>query len=126
MLTYGSVNAIVITSTERGDEMTYSECTTKKARVAFLKEKLGTDATWALRGMVRIYEYQTAYEKSAQNTTDANGVGFSGADGFILSAFSEKRIAGKNFSEKMMKIVFKNMPKYASQLDKIVQSGAAA
>ena len=101
----------------------YQECKFKKDRIALLKDKLSTDYKWAITGCVRIFEYQTAEEQNMEATVEDNGVGFTGADGDILSSFA-KQINNKRFvgSEKQMTILFKKMPKYARQLDVIAQS----
>ncbi len=101
--------------------MKYSELTTKKAKVEFLREKLSTDAAWAVRGMLKIYEFQTANEKELGGTVEDNGVGFSGADGDILSSFAEQIKAGRQMSLKQMGIIYKKMPRYSNQLAKIVE-----
>ena len=105
----------------------YSDLKTKKDKIAFLKQKLGTNYAWALRGLVRIYEFQTASEQASGYTQDWNGVGFSGADSEILSSFAqqveEKRFAG---SPKQCAILFKKMPKYARQLMNIADADAKA
>ncbi len=101
----------------------YSELTTKKSRIAFLREMLACEVRWAVKGLVTIYEYQTADEQSCGDTREHNNVGFTGADGYILSSFAEQ-VNAKRFkgSEKQMDILFKKMPKYAKQLDTIAQS----
>lgn len=104
--------------------MTYQDCNTKKARIALLKEKLGTNAQWAVKGCVRIYEYQTAEEQNIGGTVEDNGVGFTGADGDILSSFAEQINKGRTLSDKQMAILFKKMPKYARQLDGVAQRKA--
>ena len=101
----------------------YSEPTTEKSRIAFLKEMLASELRWAIKGLVTIYEYQTADEQSCGDTREHNGVGFTGTDGEILSSFAEQ-VNSKRFrgSEKQLDILFKKMPKYAKQLDGIAQS----
>ena len=42
---------------------------TKKMIRDFLKSKLSTDKDWAIRAMIRIYDYQTETEKNYQDTT---------------------------------------------------------
>lgn len=96
--------------------MKYSDLKTKKDKIAYLKEKLGNDPKWAIRGMLRVYAEQTASEKAMGGTVDDNGVGFSGVDGNILSSFSDQIDHGRNMSEKQMRIILKKMPKYARQL----------
>ena len=102
--------------------MTYQECTTKKARIAVLREKLSSDYNWATRGLVRIYERQTADEQSAGTTKYHNKVGFSGADSFMLSSFAEQVNMGRTLKGKQLPILFKKMRKYARQLDDIAQT----
>ena len=110
------------TSTEREHIMKYKELTTKKAKVAFIRERLQCDATWALRGLVRIYEYQTAHEQSVGDTVENNGVGFSGINGDILSSFAEQVKKGRTLSLKQMSVVYGSMPMYAAQLQRIVDN----
>lgn len=101
---------------------------TKAARLAFFREKLGTSHSWAVRALLVIYRYQTAAEKAAKQTTDANGVGFGGLDAEILSSFAKRAQAHFNnlytkkddfvgaLSPKQFAVLFKRMPKYADQL----------
>ena len=101
--------------------MKYNELTTIKARVAFLKIKLSSDYNWAVRGMLKIFEYQTASEQSSEQTHDHNNVGFTGVDANILSSFTKQVQKGRVLSEKQQAILFKKMPKYARQLERIVR-----
>lgn len=103
----------------------YNECKFKKDRIALLREKLGTNKAWAMKGCSRIFEYQTADEQNSDVTNEYNGVGFTGADAFIMSRFAKSIDEGKFVgSPKQMAILFKKMPKYAKQLDGIAQSKA--
>jgi hypothetical protein len=97
----------------------FTELKTKKARIAFLKVQLGTKKAWAIKGLQRIYERQTADEKASQTTNNLNSVGFSGADAEILSSFAEQTLKNRALSDKQMAILFKKMPKYARQLESI-------
>lgn len=103
--------------------MKYNELDTKKDRIAFLKDKLATNKNWAFRGLLRIYQCQTSDEQASGVTRKLNGVGFSGADGEILSSFAtqliDEKFAG---SEKQMAILFKKMPRYARQLMNIAEA----
>ncbi len=101
---------------------TYTECKFKKDRIALLREKLGTNEAWAIKGLTVIFDYQTADEQNAERTMDHNGVGFTGVDGEILSSFAKQIRAGRTMSEKQMNIIYKKMPKYAKQLDGVAQS----
>jgi len=108
-------------------EVKYTELKHKYERIAFLKRKLATDARWATQAVARIFEYQTADEQATDTTRIWNGVGFTGADAEILSSFAkqinENRFAG---SPKQMSILFKKMPKYAKQLERIASTKEAA
>jgi hypothetical protein len=90
---------------------------TKKATMLFVKTQLGTNKTWATKSLVRIFkENQTADEQTSEITRHDNGIGFSGADGEILSSFAKQFIKKGFLSDKQMKIVFKKMPKYWNQV----------
>ena len=85
-----------------------------------IKLKLGTDPRWAIRGLVRIYEYQTSQEQSSEHTIESNGVGFNGTDGTILTSFAKFYLKYNRLSDKQMVYVFKKMPKYAGQLLRLI------
>ena len=106
--------------------MKYSELKTKKEKVAFIREMLATNPAWAVRGLLRIYEYQTQNEKELGGTVEDNGVGFSGCDGVILSSLADQIKAGRQMSVKQMAIIYKKMPRYSGQLVKITEEGANA
>jgi hypothetical protein len=94
----------------------YTDLKTKKAKMEYLKEKLSTDARWAVRGLLKIYEFQTDDEQTIGCTVEFNNVGYSGCDSDILSSFAEQVLKGRKLSEKQMAIVFKKIPKYRRQL----------
>lgn len=89
---------------------------TKKAIRDFLKSKLSTDKDWAIRAMIRIYDYQTDVEKNYQDTIDRNYVGFSGADGSIMMSVCEFYKKYNYVSPKQLALIFKKMPKYWHQI----------
>lgn len=90
---------------------------TKKNTRIFVKEKLATDKKWAVKALVRIFkENQTAEEKVYENTIVENGIGFTGADGEILSSFAKQQIKFGRLSDKQMALVHKKMPKYWGQV----------
>lgn len=99
--------------------MKYSDCKTKKAKVELIRDKLGNEPAWALKGLKRIYEFQTAHEQAAEQTELHNNVGFTGADGHILTSFAKQFERKGRLSEKQMGILFTRMPKYAKQLQRI-------
>jgi len=98
---------------------TFTELTTKKDRTAYIRTMLATDARWALKALVRIYENQTEDEKVSEDTKYNNGVGFTGADGNYMTSLAKQYIAKGSLSPNQMQRVFKNMPKYARQLERI-------
>lgn len=89
---------------------------TKIETTTYFKKMLSTSTKWAVAGMVKIYEYQTADEQNTEETHESNGVGFSHCDANILTSFSKQVGRGWNLSPKQMALVFKKMPKYARQL----------
>jgi hypothetical protein len=89
----------------------------------FLKEELSTNRAWALRALVRIYDFQTADEKISGDTYYINNVGFTGADGEFLTSLA-KQWKEKNFlTVKQMAFVYKKMPKYWNQIWSISDQG---
>lgn len=98
--------------------MKFVDCKTKKDRVAFIRRMVAEDASWAIRGMLRIYANQTADEQSSEDTKHLNGIGFTGSDANLLSSFAKQVERGRNLSDKQMFYVFKKMPKYAGQLER--------
>ncbi len=110
----------------------YGDCKTTKDKIAFLRHKLATDASWAARGCVKIHALQTDAEKSIGDTTDDNGVGFSGFDArgmsylaeWIVKATSKPEKWRRTFATaidqpKSIRKIHKIMPKYANQLRQI-------
>ena len=95
----------------------YTALTTKKARVGYIRHKLATESAWALRGLVRIFENQTEDEKSSEDTKHDNGIGFTSADGHIMTSIAKQYIARGKVSDGQMRVIYKNMPKYARQLE---------
>jgi hypothetical protein len=88
----------------------------KKDAIAMYRTKLADNPAWALRGLVKVYEMQTADEQEMEATTEHNGVGFTGVDGEILTSFAKQYIARGTLSPKQMALLYKKMPKYAKQL----------
>lgn len=107
----------------------YSDCKTKKDKIAFLRHKLATDLYWASKGVVQILKLQTGSEKASGATTDSNGVGFSGFDARGLTYIANWINTGidrynKTFGNavdqpKSIRKLHKIMPKYAEQLRRI-------
>ena len=86
--------------------------------------KLETSAVMVERSLLVIYANQTADEKASQSTSKDNGIGFTGADAFILSSFAEWVLKGdakgipegKRLSPKQLEIARKKLRKYTRQL----------
>jgi len=89
---------------------------TKKEQREYLRQRLSTDRGWAKAALLKIYEYQTEDEQRSECTSDANGVGFTGVDGHILSSFSEQLISRGTLSERQMEILMGKMKKYWKQV----------
>lgn len=100
----------------------YSQLKTKKERVAFIKEKLGTDKRWALRALVRIMENQTKDEQEMEVTAHHNGVGFTAYDAKFLTSLAQQYKDYGYLSAKQMEALHKAIPKYASQLERMTQT----
>ena len=82
----------------------------------YIKQQLGTNKAWAVKALVKVYTLQTLDEQATGQTANLNGVGFSGVDSKILSSFAEQVNAGRNLSQKQMKIIYKKMPRYHKQI----------
>jgi len=95
---------------------------TQKQVCEAVKLKLATNPAWALRGLVRIYEFQTISEQQVGTTTDANGVGFSSVDSEILSSFARQVNMGRTLSIKQMLLLHKKMPRYWKQISGLISA----
>jgi hypothetical protein len=87
---------------------------------AYIKHKLATDAAWALKALVTIYNLQTSDEKASGTTNNLNNVGFSGCDAEILSSFAVQFLKWNRLSNKQMTLVFKKMPRYHKQIRSLI------
>lgn len=90
-----------------------------------IKLLIENSPVFAVRCLKIVYSYQTKIEQSIESTIECNGVGFSGADGEILSSFTkqvldyeseEKHRYPSPLSPKQMALVVKKLPKYAKQI----------
>jgi hypothetical protein len=88
----------------------------KKDIQNYIRTQLGTNPAWAVKALVKVYTLQTLDEQATGQTSNLNGVGFSGIDSQILSSFAEQVNKGRNLSAKQMAIVFKKMPRYHKQV----------
>jgi hypothetical protein len=90
---------------------------TKKATREYLRYMLGVNKKWALKALIKIYNNQTADEIHSQETSEYNGIGFTGVDGKILTSFSKQYIKRDFLTPKQMDILMKKMPKYWKQIE---------
>lgn len=88
--------------------------------VAFVKTQLGSNASWATRAIVKLWERQTIDEQASQVTRNVNGVGFNGTDANILSSFAEQINKGRTLSPKQLAIAFRKLPKYSRQVIEMI------
>lgn len=95
----------------------------KKERENWLRQKLATDAKWAIRALELVHEGQTNEEQSSERTVELNGVGFTAFDAEILTCFAKQVMRHKAnpvyptpLSERQMALLFKRIPKYAGQV----------
>lgn len=88
---------------------------TKKQIEIGLKLKIAGDLNVAKSVILYVYRHQTASEKAAGITSDLNGIGFTGRDAEILSAFAERIKSDSYFSPRMNAIVLRCAPKYWRQ-----------
>ena len=89
---------------------------TIKARQEYVKHKLATDKSWALRGLQHIYSKQTSDEQSQGDTKYNNSVGFSGAHAEIMSSLAQQYAWRGFLTKKQLQVVFKIIPKYWKQV----------
>lgn len=97
---------------------------TKSELVKFYREMLREFDGWAIRGLLAIYDKQTADEKRTETTNHNNGVGFRGCDAEFLSSLATRWLSGRELTEKQLAALKKVMPVYAKQLAEIsLESG---
>ncbi len=111
----------------------------KKARIAFIKEKLKSDDRWILRGLMAIYKKQTVEEKMLLESTENNGLGFDKFDAEELTKMSIQLLADQKFFDNIKNpnikisildflhprqsvILKRRIGRYASQLLKIAEA----
>lgn len=79
---------------------------------------LQTDDKWLIRGLLRIYSFQTQNEQQVRATNLQNGVGFSAFDADFLSGIAERVLKDpqRPLTPNQINAVRKAMLKYARQL----------
>ena len=98
----------------------------RRERIAAFKAALATDAAWAHRAIVVLFQHQTASEQASDVTSVENGVGFTGFDAEILSSFAKQIQRGRTLSPKQLAIAHRKLPKYAAQLVRLAEAKEAA
>lgn len=68
------------------------------------------------RALIIIYNNQTEDEKSSSETTSDNGVGFTGADAFILTEYAKWLLEKHYLTEKQLNVTRKKITKYTRQI----------
>lgn len=96
----------------------FADCKTQGQKIEFIRSKLGTDSQWAIRGLMRVYENQTADERRAGVVNANNGIGFTVQDADLLTSFASQYERRKTLSARQVTVLYKLMPKYAKQLVK--------
>jgi len=89
---------------------------TKIAKKAFIQDKLRNDIKWTYGALLKIYGFQTAEEQDSECTKDWNAVGFTGADGEILTSFAKALLKYRKLTERQLAITKNKMPKYWKQI----------
>lgn len=84
-----------------------------------IAEKIRNDEEWLLRGLVAIFNKQTEDEKQVEDTRHHNDVGFTGADGRLMTSMAKFYLRNRYLSDNQKFLVRKRMTKYAKQLAKI-------
>jgi hypothetical protein len=89
---------------------------TKTAKIDFIRNMLETNADWAKRALIRIYDNQTSDEQNDGVTVHHNGIGFTAIDANILTSFAEGLKKYGNLTVKQMSLLHSKIGKYAKQI----------
>jgi hypothetical protein len=90
-----------------------------------IADKLQNDDKWLYRGIVAIYERQTADEQQAETTNHHNAKGFNGTDAKFGTSLAKQILAGRTLTVNQAQAARKMMRKYAGQLVKCAKEKAA-
>jgi len=91
----------------------------KKWKKEDIKQLLIENDVAVLRGLLRIYDLQTADEKQDDDTKYHNNIGFNGVDGYIMSKFASFYMSRGYLTSKQFNLTKKKIMKYSGQLAKI-------
>lgn len=92
---------------------------TKKETIAHFKKMLFTDSQWAIRALLRLYQYQTEEEKNHYTANTQNNRGFNKVDAELLTAFAKRIKINEQLTYKQLHVLHKRIQKYAKQLYEI-------
>ena len=102
---------------------------TKKERIEFqpftpdmIKDTLSKNDDQLKKALLRLFQFQTADERSDEFTKYTNDVGFNGPDSNILSGFAKQYQSKQWLSDKQMVILRKKMLKYSKQLARVANT----
>ena len=90
-----------------------------KLRVDAIKDRMKCDDKFLLNCMLKIFSFQTDWEKKDDDTKTLNDEGFNSVDAEFLSSLSNQYIKKGRLSEKQIHYAKKKMIKYAGQIDRI-------
>ncbi len=90
--------------------------------VEIIKEGLENNPSWVLKGLLVLFELQTADEQKEGDTMHSNGVGFNAFDAKILTSFVKQMMSGGSLSMKQMVIAKKKIMKYSGQLTRVANN----
>lgn len=85
----------------------------------FVQHQLRTNEAWASKGLVAIYNRQTADEQNAGKTEVDNGIGFTGLDAEFATSLAKGILKYGRLTERQLPYLFKLMPKYWAQIVEI-------
>lgn len=102
------------------DKVDFSLLNDKQLKV-YIADKIETDNLWLRRGLLAIYQRQTAEEKSSGSTLAHNGRGFSATDAGFCTDIAMRLEDGAVLSYKQLLVIRKIMRKYVGQLVKITR-----
>lgn len=95
---------------------------TKKARVEAVKALLASNDKAVIRGLLRLYERQTAAEQCSEQTTEANGVGFSAFDAEYLTWAAKSVLQTGRWGPGLIVRLRPRLMKYSRQLAEIAEA----
>lgn len=98
--------------------------TIKKWKKDEIRAKLETNDVWLFKGLVAIFNKQTADEQDSGVTCHENGMGFTGADAEFMTSLANQYLVCGSLSKRQTEVVRKRMLKYAGQLAKIANAKA--